>query len=67
MSKDNICRTCKSWDLLELDAGEMRVGRCRKNPPVLNRVTNKVTTGEWPTTYEQEWCDRYQWKGGKGE
>lgn len=63
MSKDDICRTCKCWDILEVADGEKRIGRCRKNPPVINRPNNRAITGEWPTTYDFDWCDRYHWKG----
>lgn len=55
------CKLCQSWDPLH---SNKVLGRCRKHPPVANKQPNKVTTGEWPTTYEADWCDDFIWKKG---
>jgi hypothetical protein len=57
------CKLCGSWDPFLSGHG---VGRCRLNPPTPNKQPSRITTGEWPTTYDIDWCDKFTEKKGVG-
>lgn len=55
----NECSFCMYWDILyNTDS----VGRCRRYTPVINHQQNRRTTGEWPITYENDWCGEFKKK-----